>query len=111
MRILAAALLAVSLGTVAAEPSPAMQALDRELGAIASDPQKPLAGLSVVAIRDGRVVYERQFGFRHIDNADTAKNIPANSSTLYRVASITKLVTALGVMRLVEQHQIGRAHV
>jgi CubicO group peptidase (beta-lactamase class C family) len=76
--------------------------LDDELRAIVNDPQKPLASLSVLAIRDGRIVYERQFGHRWIDRVDPAKSRPANPSTLYRIASITKLVTALGVMRLVE---------
>jgi len=76
-------------------------ALDQELGAIVNDPARPVASLSVVAIQDGQVVYERQFGHRHIDKAD-----PANASTLYRVASITKLVTALGVMRLVEEGKL-----
>src|SRR5258706_10773911 len=81
--------------------------LDDELDAIANDPQRPLASLSVLAIRDGRVVYERQFGRRFIDDANPANSKPANTQTLYRVASISKLVTALGVMRLVEQGKLS----
>ena len=81
--------------------SPAVRALDRELEAMVIAPDRPIASLSVVAIRDARVVYERQFGYRHIARAD-----PANASTLYRIASITKLVTALGVMRLVEEGKL-----
>jgi CubicO group peptidase (beta-lactamase class C family) len=100
LRLAAAALVAMSLSSMAAD-SPALRALDRELEAIVKDPDRPLARLSVVAIRDGRVVYERQFGYRRIDKAE-----PANPSTLYRVASITKLVTALGVMRLVEMGKL-----
>jgi CubicO group peptidase (beta-lactamase class C family) len=84
-----------------AQPAPSIPALDAELAAIVSDRDHPLASLSVVAIRDGRIVYERQFGYRSIAEAD-----PANASTLYRVASITKLVTALGVMRLVEEGRL-----
>ena len=80
-RAAAAALLALSFATSASE-------LDRELEAIASDPAKPLASLAVVAIRDGRVVYER------------------NATALYRIASITKLVVAIGVMRLVEEGKL-----
>jgi CubicO group peptidase (beta-lactamase class C family) len=63
--------------------------LDAQLQAIVDDPQKPLASLSVVAIRHGKVVYRRHFG-------------PGNEETLYRIASITKLVVAVGVMKLVE---------
>ena len=74
--------------------------LDAELGSIANDAGKPLASLSVLAIRGGRVVYERQFGRRHI--ARDGGGRPADAATLYRVASVSKLVTTLGVMRLVE---------
>ena len=82
------------------------QSLDRELQAIVSDPQRPLASLSVVAIRAGQVVYQGQFGSRHIDNADPSKNLPANASTMYRIASISKLVTAVGVLRLVDEGRL-----
>ena len=80
--------------------------LDAGLQAILSDPLKPLASLSALAIRDGRIVYQGHFGARYIDSADARKNLPANDQTLYRVASISKLVTAIGVMQLVEQHKL-----
>jgi CubicO group peptidase (beta-lactamase class C family) len=80
--------------------------LDDELAKIASDPQHRLASLSVLAVRDGRVVYERQFGDRFIATAtDAAK--PANAQTMYRIASISKLVVAVGVMRLVEEGKLA----
>jgi CubicO group peptidase (beta-lactamase class C family) len=80
--------------------------LDRELAAIAADAQCPLASLSVVAVRDGEVVYERAFGRRFIDPAGRADK-PADPGTLYRIASISKLVTTLGVMKLVEAHRLS----
>ncbi len=76
--------------------------LDAQLSAIVNDPATPLASLSVLAVREGQVVYEKQFGFRTIDANDASRNKPANPATLYRIASISKLVTTLGVMRLVE---------
>lgn len=82
--------------------APARAALDRELLAVVNDYTLPLASLSVLAIRNGRVVYQQQFGHRYIDNAASEKNLPATEATLYRVASISKLVTTLGVMKLVE---------
>src|SRR5262249_47408028 len=60
-------------------------ALDSELASIVNDPEMPLASLSVAAIRDGKVIYQRAFGHRWIDNADPAKSKPANTQTLYRV--------------------------
>lgn len=77
-------------------------ALDAELRGVTASPAHPLASLSVVAIRSGEIVYQRQFGNRYIDTRDPSKNRPADGETLYRVASISKLITTLGVMRLVE---------
>lgn len=76
--------------------------LDSELAAIQADPAQPLASLSVLAIRGGKVVYQRQFGHRWIDNADPARSKRADEKTIYRIASISKLVTAIGVMRMAE---------
>ncbi len=76
--------------------------LDAELSAITRDPTHSLASLSVLAIRDGQVVYHRQFGHRFIDARNPANSKPATAATLYRVASISKLVVTLGVLRMVE---------
>jgi CubicO group peptidase (beta-lactamase class C family) len=75
--------------------------LDAELKAIVEDPEAPLASLQAVAIRSGRVAYEGAFGRRHVADAD-AGDLPATRDTLYRVASISKLIVTLGVLRLVE---------
>jgi CubicO group peptidase (beta-lactamase class C family) len=77
-------------------------ALTAELREIVEDAAHPLASLSVLAIRDGRVAYEAQFGRKFIDNADVSRSRFADPDTLYRIASLSKLVTTLGVMRLVE---------
>ena len=79
--------------------------LDAVLAAIVNDPATPLASLSAIAIHDGRVVYEGQFGQRVI-RAD-GSGLPVNADTLYRVASISKMVTALGAMRLVETGRLS----
>ena len=51
----------------------------------------------VVVARDGEILYQRSFGF-----ADVAKTVPATPDHYYRLASVSKLVTATAVMRLVE---------
>ncbi len=81
--------------------------LDKELAAIVADPGHPLASLSVLAIRQGEVVHQNQFGNRRIDDAAPQNNLPANAQTMYRVASISKLVTTLGVMKLVEDGKLN----
>jgi CubicO group peptidase (beta-lactamase class C family) len=79
--------------------------LTAELEAIVRDPACELASLSVLAIRAGKVAYEGQFGRRWIGNG-SAPGLPANRDTLYRIASISKMVTTLGLMRLVESGNI-----
>lgn len=81
--------------------------LDAELSAIANDATHPLASLSVLAMRDGKVVYQKQFGYRYIDPKNPANSKPANELTMYRMASISKLVTTLGVMKLVEAGKLA----
>ncbi|MFC4930613.1 serine hydrolase domain-containing protein [Massilia sp. GCM10023247] len=80
--------------------------LDAALAAIAGDPACELASLSVLAIRAGKVAYEGQFGRRWIGNG-AAPDLPANRDTLYRIASISKLMTTLGLMRLVESGKLA----
>jgi CubicO group peptidase (beta-lactamase class C family) len=79
--------------------------LDAELRAIVRDPACELASLSVLAIRHGKLAYEGQFGRRRIGNGEMP-DLPANRDTLYRIASISKMMTTLGLMRLVEENKI-----
>ena len=104
-----AAAACLALGACAHSPVASVGAidakLDRELAAIVGDASCPLASLSVVAVRDGKVVYERAFGRRFIGTAGDDR--PAGNATLYRIASISKLVTTLGVMKLVEDGRLA----
>jgi CubicO group peptidase (beta-lactamase class C family) len=102
--VMITATIAATAWAAGAKPTAAASAaaLDRELAAIVDDPVHPLASLAVVVVRDGRAVYQRQFGFRTIDNDEPARSRGADAHTLYRVASISKPVTTLGVLRLVE---------
>ncbi|WP_228893324.1 serine hydrolase domain-containing protein [Pseudoduganella aquatica] len=105
-------LLAAALAGCAASPPPALPAaahaaLDRELAALAADPQLGMASLSVLAVRDGRVAYRGGFGSRHLPPEDAAQNRPVTSATLYRIASVSKFVTTLGVMRLVDEGRLA----
>ena len=103
---LGAMAMAMPISAGAAE-SPNVKKLDAELAAIVRDASHPLASLSVLAMKDGKVVYHRQFGHRTIDTANAAKNRPANADTMYRIASISKLIVTLGVMKLVEDGKLS----
>jgi CubicO group peptidase (beta-lactamase class C family) len=75
--------------------------------ALTNNPAFPLASLSVLAINAGKVVYHRQFGRRFIAPAGSGLvDKPANGRTLYRVASISKLLTAIITMALVESGKL-----
>lgn len=72
--------------------------LTKSLVAILNDAALPLASLNVVALKRGSVVYAQAFGQQHI-----GKGIAATTDSLYRIASISKLITALGAMTLVDK--------
>jgi CubicO group peptidase (beta-lactamase class C family) len=81
--------------------------LNAELLAIQSNPERALASLSALAIRDGKVVYQNAFGHRYIDLANPSASKPARADTLYRIASISKLITTLGALRLIEEGKLA----
>src|SRR5688572_5378032 len=93
--------------TAPAGAAGSLPALDAELEAIVTARDRPLASLSVLAIRGGRIVYHRQFGHRWIDAEDPGRSRRAEAKTMYRIASISKLVTALGAMKMVEQGKLA----
>ncbi len=57
-----------------------------------------MVGLSVGIIRNGEVAYLKGFGYE-----DSLKNIVATENTLYRLASVSKSLTGLMAMRLIEK--------
>jgi CubicO group peptidase (beta-lactamase class C family) len=82
-------------------PVNATAELNETLAAILGDPTLPLASLSVAALKRGKLVYTHALGLQHI-----GKNLPATPDTLYRIASISKLVTTLGAMTLVDNGKL-----
>lgn len=80
-----------------------MLASSLQLGDIVADPARPLASAAVLAIRDGKVVYRAHAGCKRFEGTAC---VPAAQADLYRVASVSKLVVALGVMRMVDQGQL-----
>lgn len=62
-------------------------------------------GASVALAKDGRLVYARAFGY-----ADAARTVPLQPYHLLRVASISKTVTALAIMKLVEEGKLSLSH-
>lgn len=73
--------------------------LDQYVPGKLRDYQVPAAAVALV--RDGQVVYQQAFGLR-----DLGLGQPANREDLWQVGSLSKSVTAWGVMKLVEQGKI-----
>jgi CubicO group peptidase (beta-lactamase class C family) len=61
-----------------------------------------IAGASVAIAKDGKLIYARGFGF-----ADTASMTETQPFHQFRIASISKLVTAIGIMKLKEEGKLS----
>lgn len=61
----------------------------------------PVKGLSIALVDDQKIVWAQGFG-----HADVANKVPATAETVYRIGSITKVVTATAVMKLAETGKI-----
>ncbi|MCA6119017.1 beta-lactamase family protein [Bradyrhizobium sp. WSM 1738] len=59
-------------------------------------------GIVVLILQDGRPVYSRSVGVREVGSA-----APIGENDMFRLASMTKAVTSVAAMILVEQGQIG----
>lgn len=60
-----------------------------------------IPGMSIAIWRDGRIVLEEGFGW-----ADVARREPATAHTMFDVASVTKTMTAVGLMTLVQAGRV-----
>ena len=86
-------------------PSPARhdKGLSQRLAELIEDPSSPWLGAAALTLRDGRIHLQAQAGWQRLDAALPEGGIRLHERTLYRMASVTKLVVTVGVMRLVEQ--------
>lgn len=98
-------LLALCLSWALGGCMPVQKPLARTLADVVDTPGAPLASLAVLALRGDEVVFEGYWGNRRIE-PDPAHTLPVTADTKFRVASISKVVTAIGVMQLVEQGKL-----
>src|SRR5689334_21928514 len=86
--------------TSSAQNSPAHAALDASLrGAVE---RKDVPGVVALVTDRERVLYQGAFGV-----ADVATGRPLTADALFRIASMTKPITSLALMQLVEQGRLG----
>ena len=60
-----------------------------------------IPGATVAVARDGEIIYERGFGYSDID-----KKTPMNPDSVMRIASISKPITAIAVLLLMEDGKL-----
>lgn len=58
-------------------------------------------GGSVVVAKDGKIVFARDYGLKHVRSQQ-----PVTPETYFKLASITKMVTGIGILQLAEQGKI-----
>jgi CubicO group peptidase (beta-lactamase class C family) len=61
-----------------------------------------IAGASVAIAKDGKLIFARGFGY-----ADTASMTETQPYSQFRIASISKLITAVGIMKLQEEGKLS----
>ena len=92
--------LAVSLGTLRAQNSPGSAAIDASLRDAVE--RKDVPGVVALITDRQRVLYQGAFGV-----ADVSTGRALSADALFRIASMTKPVTSLALMQLVEQGRLG----
>jgi CubicO group peptidase (beta-lactamase class C family)/D-alanyl-D-alanine dipeptidase len=64
--------------------------------------EKGLPGLSIALVDDQQIVWSQGFGM-----ADPKNKIHATAETVYRIGSVSKLFTDIGIMQLVERGELS----
>src|SRR5258708_17726115 len=64
--------------------------------------EKGLPGLSIAIVDDQQIVWAQGFGM-----ADPSAQKPATAQTIYRIGSVSKLFTDIGIMQLVERGELN----
>lgn len=64
--------------------------------------EREIPGAALAVTRHGRLVYARGFGY-----ADKDSRTPVQPDSLFRIASISKPITAVAIMQLIEQGRLS----
>ena len=78
---------------------PGLEPYDRIVARTMRDHRIP--GAAVAVVRHGRLVYARGFGM-----ADRLREVPVQPDSLFRIASLSKPITAVAVLKLVEDGRL-----
>ena len=79
--------------------TPKVEKIEAAIAAWMAEHKAP--ALSVAVVADNRMIWSKGFG-----QADAENKVAARSDTVYRLASISKTITAIAVMQLVEKGKL-----
>lgn len=79
---------------------PGMESYDQVITAFMR--KHAIPGGAVAVLRDGRLIYARGFGYADVENKTVAQ-----PDALFRIASMSKPITATAIMKLVEEGKLG----
>jgi N-acyl-D-amino-acid deacylase len=85
---------------VTGDENPVLSSFDELMRSFMAEHQVPGAALAVA--KGGELVYARGFGF-----ADVLKKTPVQPDSLFRIASLSKPLTAVAVLQLAEQGKLA----
>ncbi len=80
-------------------PDERLASFDRLMTAFVRD--VPVPGASLAVSHRGKLVYARGFGY-----ADAQKRVPVEPHALFRIASVSKSLTAVAVLQLVDRQRV-----
>lgn len=60
-----------------------------------------IKGASIAIMKDNRLIYSKGYGYANLEEEK-----PVDTKTLFRIASASKLVTAIGIMKLKEEGKL-----
>lgn len=64
--------------------------------------QWEIKGASLAVMKDGKLIYSKGYGY-----ADEENDIKTDVNHIFRIASVSKLITAVGIMKLVENGKLS----
>jgi serine beta-lactamase-like protein LACTB len=99
--MIAALGVALLAAPAALQPLPAAQVQAIESAANAFLAERRIPGLSVAVVVDRQLRWTAGFGLADAENA-----VPASAETMYRLASVSKPITAIAAMQLVEKGRL-----
>ena len=81
-------------------PAMAIDALDQDIAAFMARFDVP--GLSLAVTKNGKLVYAKGYG-----TSDKDTMVPVDTNDLFRIASLSKFITATGIMQFIESGDLS----